>query len=129
MLMIAIDLLVWWYTAGSKQVLQSVMTRAEDVLESFSVGLLARTLFAPFRQIDAGSVRGPLEVQIRAWGSRMFSRLFGFCVRSLFIVIGSACAALIFIIGIVLAIIWLLVPLAPVFALMLAISGWVPWNE
>ena len=92
------------------------------VLEAFSVGLLARTLFAPFRQIDAGGVRGPIGVQLRAWFDRTFSRFFGAILRSIMIFCGLVGAAGMFIAGIVWAALWLIIPFLPVVGLLMMVA-------
>ncbi len=127
--MIAIDLLAWWYTTECARVGRLIGARSRGVLDSFSVGLLSRTLFAPFRQIDAGSVRGPLEVQLQAWGGRMFSRGFGFVVRSLFISAGVVCAGGIALVSSLQFLLWLCLPIAPLIGLVLMVTGWMPWSN
>lgn len=122
--MIVTDLLAWWYGAAWLEVWRSVLTRAQGVLAAFSVGLLARTLFAPFRQIDAGSVRGSLGLQLHAWFDRTFSRFVGFGVRSVMIVSGCLTAAMVLCAGIVWAIVWLVIPILPIAGVFLMLSGW-----
>lgn len=122
--MIVTDLLVWWYGAAWVDVLKQVFGRAERILVAFSVGLLARTLFAPFRQIDAGQVRGSLEVQLHAWFDRTFSRVIGFLVRSIMICTGCLAAALAVAAGIVWAILWVLIPVLPAVGIFLMLTGW-----
>jgi hypothetical protein len=121
--MIVIDMLAWWYAMAWMQVLYGVQQRTMGVLEAFSVGLLARTLFAPFRQIDAGSVRGPINIQIRAWFDRTFSRLFGAVVRTVMIMCGCICAVTVFTISLLWAAFWLLIPVLPVFGVILTVVG------
>jgi hypothetical protein len=93
-------------------------------MDVFSVSLLSRSLFAPFRQIDAGSVRGPLGVQLRAWFDRSFSRVFGFFVRSIMIFAGSLSALVTLCAGALWAAFWLFIPMLPVVGLLLFITGW-----
>jgi fatty acid desaturase len=90
------------------------------------VALLLRTLFDPFRQISAGQVRGPLDVQVRAFADRLFSRVFGAVVRSFFIFIGLIATLGIGLFGVFELIMWPLVPLFPVFGIVLAVMGWTP---
>lgn len=94
------------------------------MLESFSVELLARTLFDPFRQISAAQVRGGgLDAQLRAMGDRAFSRVFGAVVRTLFIVLGLLAALLAGVIGVLQLVLWPLVPLMPLIGIGLAVLG------
>lgn len=124
MLMIVTDLLGWWYGAGLAEVLRQITGRARRVLGAFSVGLLARTLFAPFRQIDAGNVRGSFDVQMHAWFDRTFSRVMGFFIRSVVIVSGCLAALLMIIVGVVWAVLWFVLPVLPVAGVFLLLSGW-----
>lgn len=121
--MIVIDMLVWWYTTAWFTELQKVQQRTMGILESFSVGLLARTLFAPFRQIDAGSVRGPINIRMRAWFDRTFSRFFGAIVRSVMIFCGCFMAIVIFCGGIIWAALWLIMPVLPIVGFMAMVVG------
>lgn len=122
--MIVTDLLVWWYGTAWANVLKQIPERTQRVLGAFSVGLLARTLFAPFRQIDAGRVRGSLEVQLHAWFDRTFSRIVGFFVRSIMIITGCIVAVLVMIAGIIWALLWLVIPILPAVGVFLMLSGW-----
>lgn len=112
--MIMLDVLVWWYKVAWVDVLHDVQQRTIGVFQSFSVVLLLKTLFAPFRQIDAGGVRGPINVQIRAWFDRSFSRVLGAAVRSIVIIAGCLTGLLVLLLGAIWAAAWLVIPLLPV---------------
>jgi len=124
MLVMIVDLFDWWYGQGLNDVWRRVGKQTAGVLEMFSVILLAQSLFAPFRQIDAGNVRGSFDVQLRAWFDRSFSRVFGFFLRGLMIIIGTVGALIVAVIGAIWAIAWAIVPLLPIIGLLLAVSGW-----
>ena len=122
--MMAVALLRWWYSAGWAQQVRLLTRRIDGLVEFFSVGLLARTLFDPFRQIGAGSVRGSLQVQFQAWLDRTFSRFVGFFVRSMMIFIGLLCISGVVIIGLVGLLLWPLLPFLPAAGAILAAAGW-----
>lgn len=122
--MIVTDLLSWWYGTAWKTALTQITGRAERILGAFSVGLLARTLFAPFRQIDAGSVHGSLEAQLHAWFDRTFSRVIGFFIRSIVIISGCIAVVLAVVVGVVWAVLWLAIPVLPAVGIFLMLSGW-----
>lgn len=124
--MMVLALFSWWYTTGWARLLMRVSQRIESVLESFSVALLARTLFDPFRQISAGGVQGPLGVQMRAFGDRLFSRVFGAGVRTMFILMGIIASLFVALAGLVELLLWPLLPLLPLVGLALMLSGWTP---
>ena len=98
-----------------------------SVFDYFSIDLLVRTWFAPFRQISAGAVDGPIGVQIRAFFDRLISRTIGSIVRSFMIIFGIVALAVTAAAGLVFIIAWALVPVLPLLGAGLAIVGWLPW--
>jgi hypothetical protein len=116
----------WWYGPGWVGLSRRVGQRIDGALAFFSVGLLARTLFDPFRQIDAGKVRGPVGLQLRAWVDRSFSRIVGFFVRSTMILFGLVVAAMLGVAGILQLVLWPVMPFLPIVGLLLMIVGWTP---
>lgn len=127
MIMFIVGLLGWWYGPGWQQSARRVTERLAATADFFSIGLLLRTLFSPFRQISAGAVRGSLSVVLHAWLDKLISRLIGAMVRSAMIVTGVLALAFHGIIGGVLIVGWLFVPLVPVAGVALALVGWLPW--
>lgn len=124
MVMIILLCLRWWYSAGWLWVLQSVLIdRCTWVLETFSAGDLLRTLFAPFRQTYAGSIKGPLGLQIRAFFDRLISRVIGFVVRSFLLIMALVGLIVVFVVAIVGLIAWPFIPLLPIFGLFLMSTG------
>lgn len=127
--MVIWGMMTWWYGAGWHQCLRRVKDRIESTLDYFSIGLLFTTLFAPFRQISAGNVRGSLDVQVRAFFDRLISRFIGMLVRLTMIIVGGVVILFNALIGIVFIISWLLVPFLPVLGVILFIMGWMPWTS
>lgn len=123
--MLAVALLKWWYGVGWLTLMRRVGVSVQNVLNFFSVGQLAGSLFAPFRQISAGRVQGPLGVQLRAFGDRLFSRGIGAVVRSLLIVFGLLIALLSGVWGLAVMIIWPFLPLLPLSGLFLMLNGYI----
>lgn len=123
-----VALLSWWYAGGIRRMFGQVRLRFGGLLDYFSIDLLVRTLFAPFRQISAGSVDGPIGVKLRAWVDQMISRIIGAIVRTIVIVVGCAAimiqgaGSLLFILA------WLLMPLLPIAGLVMMLVGWIPWT-
>ena len=120
--------LTWWYGAGWKQQLISLQERIASTYDYFSIDLLVRTLFSPFRQISAGSIRGPLGVQIRAWFDRLLSRTIGAIVRLVMIVVGAIALLITVLLGIILVLVWSIIPLLPAVGLVMTLAGWIPWK-
>ena len=127
--MVIWGMMEWWYTDGWRQCFDRAKGRLLSTLDFFSIDLLAKTLFAPFRQIAAGKVGGPLEVQLRAFFDRLFSRVIGMFVRLIMIGIGSVTIVIDIVVGGVLLLMWPLVPLLPIVGMFLFMMGWVPWSS
>lgn len=107
--------------------MRRVLERLAATADFFSVGLLLKTLFAPFRQISAGKVRGPLGVQLRAFFDRLISRLIGAMVRTAMILTGGILLVVHAVLGGLAIIGWLFVPALPLLGAVLMIGGWMPW--
>ncbi len=117
--MFLVGIFQWWYGAGWLKHARASYLGILRTADYFSIGLLAKTLFNPFRQIAAGSVHGGLPERFRAFLDRSFSRVFGAILRTLLIVIGLACL-LVRTIWCGLSILaWTLLPLAPIFGVIL----------
>jgi hypothetical protein len=126
--MFILGMLSWWYGAGWRQRASRLSERLMATIDYFSIDLLLKTFFSPFRQISAGRVRGPLNVQMHAFFDRLISRFIGALIRFTMIIAGSLTIIFHGIIGLVLLVLWFFVPLLPVIGIVLFISGWVPWN-
>jgi hypothetical protein len=127
--MIAWDILVWWYTEGWRQRLTALQEGVASMMDYFSIDLLLRTLFSPFRQISAGRVDGPLDLQVRAFFDQLISRLIGAVVRLIVVIIGAVAIGLGLLADALLLAAWAFVPLLPVLGLALFLLGWIPWNR
>jgi hypothetical protein len=82
-------------------------------VDFFSIGLLLKSLFAPFRQISVGRVQGSLDTKMRAWADRQISRGIGAMVRLAVIFFGLLATLMMVIVGVALFILWPLVPIVP----------------
>lgn len=127
-IMVFLGLLSWWYTTGWKQQALRLREKIASTMDFFSIDLLLRTLFSPFRQISAGHVDGPVNVQMRAFFDRLVSRLIGGMVRSFMIIFGSITIALHAISGAALLLAWAFIPFLPIAGIILMGSGWIPWT-
>ena len=98
-------------------------------MDYFSIGLLVKTLFAPFRQISAGNVNGSFDMQMRAFFDRLISRCIGAVVRLIMISVGGMTILCSILIDTILLVGWALLPLLPLVGIVLFISGWMPWSS
>jgi hypothetical protein len=124
--MVIVWALSWWYGAGWKSVLLGLRERLALSYDYFSIGLLASTLFAPFRQISAGRVQGPIGIQLRAAVDKLISRIIGAIVRLILIFVGAVWLFVQSLIGVVVLVAWALLPILPVVGFIVMLSGWVP---
>lgn len=125
--MFIVGLLRWWYTRGWRSRVQLVMDRIDATMDYFSIGLLAKTMFALFRQDGAGKVDGPLSVKINAFFGRLVSRLIGAMIRSTVLVIGLFAITFHALLGLSVLAVWAVVPIFPIMGFLLMASGWLPW--
>lgn len=116
----------WWYSAGWRKRAQLVSERLDRTLDYFSISLLLKTFFAPFRQISAGKVDGPLGVKLQAFTDRLVSRVIGAMIRSFILLIGIVLIVFQAVVGLATLVIWPLVPMLPVLGLGMFLIGWVP---
>lgn len=120
---LVVELFRWWYTDGWKQRTVKMATSLEGTLDYFSMDLLIKTLFQPFRQISTGSVDGPLEVKLRAMIDRLFSRIIGAVIRTILMITGIIALLVQTIITLLVLLGWALVPALPIVGVVLAIMG------
>jgi hypothetical protein len=85
--MIVLAFLSWWYGRGWKLMFESLKKRVQGIGNAFSVSLLLRTLFAPWRRIITPP-GASLADKFRALGDNIVSRVIGFIVR-FFVLIGA----------------------------------------
>jgi hypothetical protein len=126
--MFVVGILSWWYGAGWRRRFTMLKERLANTMDYFSIDLLAKTLFSPFRQISAGAVHGPLGVKLQAFFDKLVSRLIGSMVRSTMIIIGVLTIVMHSLVGGFMLLIWAIVPLFPLIGIVLFTTGWVPWS-
>ncbi len=126
--MFLVGIFQWWYGNGLLQYIRQSFLGVLRTADFFSVGLLLRTLFNPFRQISAAPVGGALSVQLSAFFDKLFSRAIGAVVRSMVIIVGILMILLRFLWMIVGVIMWLALPLMPFIGIILWQLGVSVWK-
>lgn len=124
--MLVFRLIDWWYGAGFLVRLRGLGVRLGRTADTFSIGLLFRTLFSPFRQIDAGASGQGLSGMMSAFLSRLISRFVGFFMRLGLIIFGLAVLVAQLVFCVVVAVLHLAVPLLPIGGAVMMVMGWVP---
>jgi hypothetical protein len=125
--MLIMSLFSWWYSGGLKKELAHLGDSMSRSLDFFSIGLLLKTLFAPFRQIDSGSAdNAPMDVRMRMFFDQLMSRAIGGFMRTLVILVGLVVLAAKLVFSLVVVVLYLLLPLLPVVGTAMFIIGWIP---
>lgn len=115
----------WWYTEGWLSAAERVLGSVRQTAESFSVLLLLKTLFSPWKQtVNIPGPNTPLPVRLQWWLGNQISRIVGMFVR-----LGTLAAALLVISATILLggagiMLW---PLVPLGAAILPILGVMLW--
>lgn len=122
--MLAISFVQWWYGRGFREYLAKFIDKLKDLADFFSIRLLIRNLFAPFRQIATEKRDNlPLNARFHAWLDLLVSRMVGATIRFLLLIIGTALLIIRAAAGFVVMILWPLAPLAIVYAIALYLKG------
>lgn len=109
--MLVISFVQWWYGRGYAEYLARFVDRLKDLADFFSIRLLIRHLFAPFRQI-ATEKRDyiPLNERLHDFADLMVSRLVGATIRFFLLIIGTVLLIIRAVVGLVIMIAWPLMP-------------------
>lgn len=126
--MFTVGLLQWWYGTGIRDQFVRATDRIAALYDYFSIDLLARSLFAPFRQISATKVSGSIEVRLRAFIDRLVSRMVGTVMRAILIVVGIIGIIFTTILNVIWVLVWVILPIVPFVGVTLMLAGWVPWQ-
>lgn len=115
------DILGWWYGAGFKDLIARFKTTFAGTVDFFSVDLLFKSLFQPFRQTLTES-----RYKRTFWqklGDALVSRAVGFVARFFIILIGVLLMALeLFVLGVLLAL-WPIIPFMPIILVVASLMG------
>lgn len=118
----------WWYGAGWRRQATLVQARIVKVVDMFSIDLLLKTLFMPFRQISVGQVDGSLSVKMRAMVDKLVSRVIGAMIRTVTIITGVLVLSGYVVVGMLTLVAWPFIPILPVIGVGLTLTGWLPWR-
>lgn len=109
--MIALDYFVWWYSSGFLRLLKYLKAFIIILADNFSVRILVRTFFQPWKR-DVTSTKGlSLDRRLRVWGWNLISRGFGMVIKGFTFLIFLIIFLSLIIIEFIAIIIWLAYPL------------------
>lgn len=116
----------WWYGEGIKKRLALLQLKLGKMMDTFSISLFLRTLFKPFKLIDANRTGQSLEDKMRASFDKFFSRMIGFFARLSMIIVGSLVIGFRALFGMFELVFWLTMPALPFICFALAALGVAP---
>ena len=115
----------WWYTDGWRSAFRAITAKSSVVLADFSVPILLRTLFEPWKQIRSYAAPGSaINGKMQALMDNTFARTFGFIIRSNIIFYASIIAAFVAIANGVIALLWPVIPLLPLVFLIVGVASY-----
>lgn len=125
--MVITSLLSWWYVEGWREQLTRIKWAFIRMADRFSIGLLIKTLFAPFRQISADEqARGNNLATVIT--DKLVSRLIGCFMRTIMIIVGTITLILLAIVGAIRMLMWPLLPVLPIVGVILMVVVGAPWK-
>jgi hypothetical protein len=127
--MLLVGLFQWWYGAGWRDQVSRVGDTMIRTNDWFSIPLLIKTIFAPFRQISANETGGDdIGSRFRAWGDRAFSRCIGAVMRFFMIIFGILALIFVMIISAIRLVLWPIFLFLPVVGAVVMLTVGTPWN-
>lgn len=129
--MLVLELIAWWYSAGFLARLKSLGRALMRTQDNFSIGLALKTLFKPFRQIDASAnldsqISRSIDQKFRHLLDDLISRFIGFWMRLFVILAGILVLTLQSVFSVAIIAIHLAIPLLPIAGIYLTVTGKVP---
>jgi hypothetical protein len=116
------ELFRWWYGAGWQTMIRNIKQGPISVERNFSVGILVNTLFAPWKRMTTVSGKA-LDARVQAMLDNLISRCVGFFVRLFVLIAAGVSILLTFIMAIIIAGVWPLVPALIIFGAVKGITG------
>lgn len=122
--MLITDFLSWWYLIGFRKFIGRLNLRLVKITDFFSLELLVKTLFTPFRLIDSYSTRGDsLDEKFRGLIDKLIACLIGGMIRSTVLIVGVFTIIATFVINLCQIVLWLVTPILPVIGAILLAMG------
>ncbi len=126
--MVIISLLSWWYSEGWLEQISLTKRSFIKLADKFSIRMLLKTLFAPFRQFSVGVLAAFPPSLPSLFADKLISRLVGSVMRLVMVFVGTLALIIYAIISVLRLVGWPLLPLAPVLGLILLVSVGAPWK-
>ncbi len=120
--MLLLEFFIWWYGPGWKQAWRNSYKWVNSVLLAFSLDVLLKTLFSPWKRIVSTPGRG-LDEKMRAMVDNLVSRVIGFIVRTIVLISAVVILVVTAVVGLTMAVIWPLLPFLGVGLLIWGLVG------
>ncbi len=112
----------WYYTRAVKGLINIWKNFIIFVQEYYSIPLLLRTLFSPWKRDVTRKPRGlDIKKLFEALAFNAISRTIGFLVRSVTIIFGLICLLGVIVLGFIALIVWLILPFVLIFLIIMGI--------
>jgi hypothetical protein len=108
-LMLVLSWFAWWYGRGWAMAMGGVGHVLGMIGDSFSVPILIRTLFEPWKRI-VSMPGASLEAKMQAFGDNIVSRVVGFSVRMTVLTTAGLLATSVIVLGSAWIVLWPLIP-------------------
>lgn len=116
------EFFAWWYGPGWLGAFSGAFNWVKAVQAAFSIDVLLKTLFSPWKRIVALPGRS-LDAKFQAAIDNLISRVIGFFVRIIVLFTALIIISLAALGGLILAIIWPLLPLVSVGLIIWGVLG------
>lgn len=105
----------WWYIKGWQATARGLLELLKRQIEGFSVPVLLRTLFAPWKQtINIPGPNTPIKVRFQWWVGNQVSRFIGFLIRAITLFVALCAVIVSGLVGVALLLSWYALPLLSV---------------
>jgi len=104
------DYLVWHYSRAFRDIFSLWFNFMWFVTHFFSIPLLFRTLFSPWKRLSDEYERAGIEKMAETFVFNLMSRVLGGVVRSIFLGIGLSMLLLTTAVLVILCVVWLFLP-------------------
>lgn len=113
--MLFLDFLKWWYGPGWALRFKMLVEHFINTINYFSVGIILKTMFSPWRQIISSSRKDQsINSKFTAILDNIVSRTVGFFVRVFVLFAAVIILILVVIMNVVYVVVWPLLPLSSV---------------
>jgi hypothetical protein len=113
----------WWYAEEPVYLWRAIIIVTRKIFHSFSVPLLFRTLFDPWKRDASSAENASFQTLYQIWLNNLVSRLVGFVVRLFTIFTGLLLTTLFFLVATLCFLTWLILPVIIMYLLVSGIEG------